>query len=277
MLENQQKLRVEPSSLIGFAASRGQSRVASDVAQDTTYLAVPELPDTKSEAVIPLQTGTQIIGVLDVQSTQPNAFSEREVNILNTLANQVAISIQNARSFGETRQALAESERIYQQFVQQGWGRILKVKPILGYKYSQDGLIALEAVSRVKPVSSDAESAKADQKDQSTTLSIPINLRGQTIGTMRVRSTRPLREWDQDELAMVQATAERAALALENARLLEDSQRRATKERVISDIAAKITGSISMDNILKTAVEELGQVIPSAEVVIQFQNPEMEQ
>lgn len=275
MLEGRHKLRVEPSSLVGFAASRGQSRVASDVDQDTTYMAVPELPDTKSEAVIPLQAGAQIIGVLDVQSKQPNAFSGREVNILNTLANQVAISIQNARSFGQTRRALAESERIYQQFVLQGWRQIVKGKTNLGYKFSQDGLVPLGAVSKTEPVLPDVKSL-ADEA-QSDTLSIPIRLRDQTIGMMRVRSTKPLREWDQDELAMVQATAERAALALENARLLEDSQRRATKERVISDISTKITGAISMDNILKTAVEELGQAIPSAEVVIQFQNPEMEQ
>jgi GAF domain-containing protein/HAMP domain-containing protein len=275
LLEKKHKLRIEPSSLVGFAASRGQSRIASDVDLDSAYLAISDLPDTKSEAVLPLLAGSEIIGVLDVQSDQPNAFSEREVNILNTLANQVAISILNARSFGETRRALAEAEKIYRQFVQQGWGQIVKGRPVTGYRYSHDSLIPLD-VSRTEVASPETQSLEANQKDQPATLSIPIKLRDQVIGTMRIRSTKPLREWDQDELALVQATAERAALALENARLLEDSQRRASKERIISDISAKITGSISMDNILKTAVEELGQVIPSAEVVIQFQNPDLE-
>jgi GAF domain-containing protein len=277
MLESQQKLRVEPSSLVGFAASRGRSRVASNVDQDTSYLAVSDLPDTKSEAVFPLQAGVQIIGVLDVQSAQPDAFTGDEVNILNTLANQVAISIQNVRSFGETRRALAESERIYQQFVQQGWGRIVKGKPVLGYKYSQDGLNPVETASTTEPVRPNTKSPSANQQDQSDTLSIPIKLRDQTIGTMRVHSTRPLREWDQDELAMVQATAERAALALENARLLEDSQHRAAKERLIGEISSKISASVDLDNIMQTAAKELGLAISDSEVVVRFQAQESEQ
>jgi len=276
LLEKQQKLRVEPTSMVGFAASSGQIRVAADVTKDINYMAISDLPDTKSEVVIPLVVGSEIIGVLDVESTELNAFSEREISILHTLANLAAVSIQNARSFSETRRALAESERIYKQFVQQGWGRIARNKSILGYKYSLEGLMPITIAPKANAASQSQILPASDPKDQPAVLSIPIKLRDQVIGTMRVQSTKPLREWDQDELAMIQATADRAALALENARLLEDSQRRATKERVISEIAAKITGSISMDNILKTAVEELGQAIPSAEVVVQFQNPEAE-
>jgi signal transduction protein with GAF and PtsI domain len=230
---------------------------------------VSELPETKSEAVLPLIAGTKLIGVLDVQSTQLDAFSDLEINILNTLGSQVAISIQNARSFEETRQALAESEKIYQQFVQQGWKRISREQTNLGYRFSQAGLTPLKGSGEALNIES-----TTSQEDQANLLSIPIKLRGQTIGTMRVRPTKLSRKWDEGEMAMIQATVERAALALENARLLADSRQRASKERVISAIGTKITGAISIDNILKTAVEELGQAIPSAEVVIQFQNPE---
>jgi GAF domain-containing protein/HAMP domain-containing protein len=276
LLEKQHKLRLEPTSLVGFAATSGQIRVTADVTQDSNYMALSDLPDTKSEVVLPLVAGSEIIGVMDVESAEINAFTEREISILHTLANLAAVSIQNARSFSETRRALAESERIYQQFIQQGWGRITRKKSVLGYKYSSEGVAPITTASKAEMASLAQELSVTDQKEQSAVLSIPIKLRDQTIGTMRVQSTKPLREWDQDELAMIQATADRAALALENARLLEDSQRRATKERIISDIAAKITGSISMDNILKTAVEELGQAIPSAEVFVQFQGPEAE-
>ena len=279
MLERQHRLKVEPSSLVGTVALRGVARIALDTEQDTLHLKNPDLPETKSEVALPLLAGTQIIGVLDVQSTQPKAFSEDEVYILNTLANQVAISIQNSRSYGETRRALAESEKIYQQFVQQGWKRISKESPNLGYRYSQEGTVPLNTFGKAfitKTTLLDPGVSDANPEAQPTFLVIPIKIRNLTIGSLQVRSIDSSREWDQDEIAMIQAAAERAALALENARLLEDSQRRATKERVISDIAAKITGSISMDNILKTAAEELGQAIPSAEVVIQFQSPETE-
>ncbi len=269
MFENQySRLRVEPSSLVGFAASRGQSRVARDVDQDATYLAVPDLPDTKSEAVLPLKAGAQIIGVLDVQSTQPDAFSEQDVNVLNTLASQVAISIQNARSFGETRRALADAEKVYQQFVQQGWSRISRETPNLGYRYSQDGLTPLKIAGEPSK-KTEAQPVPIDQKDQAIVL-IPIKLRGQTIGTLRVRPTELSRAWDDDEMALIQATAERAALALETARLLEDSQRRASRERAIGEISSRISEKSDIDAILRSTVEELGKKLADATVAIQI-------
>jgi len=259
LLKNQHRLPVKPDSLVGFAASRGKARVVRDVSQDAAYLALPELPETKSEAVIPLMAGTQLIGVLDVQSLQPGAFSEQDVNVLNTLASQIAISIQNARSFGETRQALAQAEKIYQQFVQLGWNRISQETPNLGYKFSQEGITALSLADEPFKVESTAAN-----------LSIPIKLRGQTIGTMRVRSTELAHEWDPDEMAMIQATAERSALALETARLLEDSQRRASRERAIGEISSKISEKSDIDAILRSTAEELGKKLGDAEITVEI-------
>jgi len=71
---------------------------------------------------------------------------------------------------------------------------------------------------------------------------------------------------------MAQAISERLALALDNARLLQDSQRRAAKEQKIGDVTAKIGASINMRTMLQTAVEELGRALPGSEVVIQFQS-----
>ena len=243
----------------------GVSRVLNDFSIN--------LPDTKSEVALPLQAGTQLIGVLDVQSTQPNAFSGQDVIILNTLANQVAISIQNARSFSETRRALAESEQIYQQFVQQGWKQISKELPNIGYRYSQDGTVPLNMpgeASKTESTSPDSALAVASQQDRVTILSVPIKLHGQAIGTMDIRSTELLRELDDDEMAMIQATVERAALALENARLLEDSQRRATRERAIGEISSRISEKSEIDAILRSTAEELGKKLRDAEVTVEI-------
>lgn len=70
---------------------------------------------------------------------------------------------------------------------------------------------------------------------------------------------------------MIQQIADRLATALENARLLEESQRQASKERAIGEITSKISASVNMRNVLQTAVEELGRAIPGADVMIQFQ------
>ncbi len=266
MMEREHKLKMEPGSLVGYASSRGLPRIALDVGEDAVFFSNPDLPDTRSEIALPLIVGSQTIGVLDVQSTESGAFTEQDVNILSTLANQVAIAIQNARSFEETRRALAESERIYQQFVQQGWQRITSDKPNLGYQYSNLGLKPLDAPLASKK----AQPAKQTQAD----ILIPSKLRGQSSGVLNIRAADSARKWDVDELALIQAAADRAALALENARLLEDSQRRASKERTISEFSAHISAATDMDTILQTAVEEIGHAIGSSEVSIRFRSQE---
>jgi GAF domain-containing protein len=277
MMERGHKLKVEPDSLVGYASSRGLPRVALDVGEDAVFFENPDLPQTRSEIALPLIVGAETIGVLDVQSIEPGAFNDQDVNILSTLANQVATAIQNARSFEETRRALAESDRIYQQFVEQGWQRITGEKPNLGYQYSQAGLKPLDAPLNAPvagAVSTGQESADFTEEKPAADMAIQIKLRGQSIGVLNIRSTDAAHKWDEDEIAMIQAAADRAALALENARLLEDSQRRASKERTISELSARISAATNMDTILQTAVEEIGHAIGSSEVSIRFQSQE---
>jgi GAF domain-containing protein len=102
-------------------------------------------------------------------------------------------------------------------------------------------------------------------------LAMPVKLRGQTIGVLNITASKN-RKWSQDEIALTQAISDRLALALENARLLLESQRRAAKEAKISEVTARIGASINMRNVLQTAVEELGRALPGSEIVIQFQN-----
>jgi GAF domain-containing protein len=111
-----------------------------------------------------------------------------------------------------------------------------------------------------------------DSADQSKpAIAVPVKLRGQTIGVLNITATRN-RKWNQDEINLAQIVSDRLALALDNARLLQESQRRAAKEAKIGEVTAKIGASINMRNVLQTAVEELGRALPGSEIVIQFQN-----
>jgi GAF domain-containing protein len=268
MVERKHNLKVEPTSLVGFAASRGLPRISLEVTGDAFFLSNPDLPETRSEMALPLLIGKQVIGVLDVQSTEENAFDEQDVNILGTLANQVAISIQNARSFSETRRALAEAEKVYQQFVEQGWRRIASETAVLGYVYTANGLSSI-GTSPTTP--EPPASPKGRGVSQAAGMAVPVKLRGQVIGILNVRpNTGEQDELDPDEIALIQAAAERAALALENARLLEDSQRRAAKERTIGEISTRISTATNIDTILQTAVEEIGHALGGSEVTIKF-------
>jgi GAF domain-containing protein len=95
-------------------------------------------------------------------------------------------------------------------------------------------------------------------------------LRGAKIGSIKLSASDPNRAWTDDEIAMVQAAAERTSLALESARLLQEAQKRAAKERVIGEISAKIGSTSNLESILQTAIQELGNTLPGTDIAIQF-------
>ncbi|HSM70864.1 MAG TPA: GAF domain-containing protein, partial [Anaerolineales bacterium] len=135
MLSRHHKLRVDNTSIVGFVTLRGESRIALDVGADAVFFDNPDLPDTRSEMALSLRVGGNVIGALDVQSTHPNAFSDADVNTLSTLADQVAIAIENARLFSEAHEALNKSEETFAQYVQQEWISFAKQAKTTGYKF----------------------------------------------------------------------------------------------------------------------------------------------
>ena len=100
------------NSLVAEAARTGQMVLVNDVVSDPRYLAVDELPDTRSELCLPIKTRDRVIGVLDVQSDQPSAFSQSDATLLQSVANQAAVALENARLYKAINQELAERKRM---------------------------------------------------------------------------------------------------------------------------------------------------------------------
>lgn len=263
--------------LVGTVVQTAKPRIALDVGADAAFFDNPDLPNTRSEMALPLNVRGQTIGVLDVQSTKAGAFTENDANTLGILADQVAIAIDNARLFGQTQQARDEAEALYAQIQHQEWDSFVKQEARVGYRRTATG-----GRSLARPVDSDEIRAALengsvvviDGKDTRSqpVIAIPVKLRGQTIGVLNIKSPTKSHKWGQDEINLVQAISDRLALALDNARLLQESQRRAAKEAKIGEVSAKIGASINMRNVLQTAVEELGRALPGSEVLIQFES-----
>jgi len=261
--------------MVGFVIGTGKARVALDTGADAVFFNNPDLPDTRSEIALPLRVGEEIIGALDVQSTEPNAFSQEDINILSTLADQVSVAIQNAQQFEETRRALSESEALSRQFIQTGWQNFTKVQKLTGIHHTG----AKSSLLYTKKGNGSGEGAlstgQLKARERGSYLSLPLKLRGEVIGSVDVRSP-DNGQWDQDELDIVTAIIERAALSMENARLLTESQKLAAKERTIGSISAKINAQGDIDNLLKTAAQELSQVLPGMSIAVQFKKEETE-
>jgi GAF domain-containing protein/HAMP domain-containing protein len=275
MLRRGHKLKVGESGLVGYVGKSGLPRIALDVGHDAVFFNNPDLPDTRSEVALPLKAREKIIGVLDVQSEKPGAFTPEDTNILGILADQVAIAIENARLLDQTKQALAEVRTAYQQNLQEGWKNFGREEGMIGYFQSMSGGRKLQ-----RPLSNDEINQAmnrgevlifhADGKTNEPTMVVPIKLRDQIIGVMHIKSPSSERQWTSSEITLTEAVSERLSLALENARLIQESQRQVIKEQAITEITGKIGSSVNLENVLLTAVEELGRTIPGSEVTIKL-------
>jgi len=256
MLERKHRLKVGEQGIVGYAAGTGKPRIAIDVGEDAVFFDNPDLPETRSEMAIPLRAGDQIMGVLDVQSRDEVAFSEEDIEVLSTLGEQVSLAIENARLFDMTSRSLAEAESIYRLQLQQSWKRLASEQTAAGYRYTLTGVTPLE--NPLVP-----SSAEAGQPGLQ--LVVPINLRGENIGSLIIQSA-SARVWSEDELDLINAIADRVAISAENARLFEETTRRADRERAVTDITSKIRATTDPDAMITSAIEELKSVLGATTV-----------
>jgi len=277
MLKRGHKLRSGESGIVGYVAASGQPRIALDVGQDAVFFNNPDLPETRSEMALPLNYLDEIIGILDVQSEKPGAFSEDDTKTLKILADQISIAIQNTRSFEQTRRTLDEIQTLYRQNLQTDWKIFSREEGMVGYHQSLSGGKKLAETVYTPEIQQAANRGEtlifhADGKTSEPTMVVPIKLRGQIIGVIHIKAPSRERLWTNNEINLSEAVSERLSLALENARLIQESQRQAVMEQTISEITGKIGSSINLENVLQTAVEELGRTIPGSEVLIKIQD-----
>ncbi len=268
MLARNHKLKLGSTSLVGFASQIGRARVALDVGADISYFDNPDLPDTHSEVALPLKIGERVIGVLDVQSTETAAFKEDELGILTTLANQVAVAIQNARLYHETQTALAEARRTLSKKL------ALTSQTFTGFTYAPDGTFQPAPAIQIDKAKNNASDQTiildAASGASTPTLHVPVKLRDQIVGFLNIESIDPDRNWSENEIALVQTISERAAFALENARLFESVARRADQEETVARITSNISASTDFNRILQTTIQELSHSLNANRAYIQF-------
>jgi GAF domain-containing protein len=277
MLQKKYKLSVGQTGIVGYVTATGRPRIALDVGADAVYFDNPYLPNTHSEIALPLRISGQVIGALDVQSEEANAFTENDIEVLATLADQVSIAIQNARTLEEARKSLAEAKSAFSQLTQESW-RILRPETVgLGFHLSDNSARRMEKPLEgpdIHKALSQGETVLTTQIDKTTNLTIPIRLRNNVIGVMNLK-TNGETSITQDEVDIAEAVSERLSLAIESATLLRATQRRADIERITTDISAKVSSSTHFETILQTAAEELSRAL-GGEVIVQIEPTVME-
>lgn len=276
MLERNHRLKIGEIGLVGIAASRGEARIALNVEGDMIHYKNPLLPETRSEIALPLRTGDQTIGVLDVQSVVENAFTQDDVRILQTIADQLAVALQKTKLVEDLQRSLEELEASTKAATQKAWRMHLRnTRQHLAYRYhdsrlDDDEVIeseqAREALATGKPI---LRTTGTDEQGRPYTVyAVPIKLRNQVLGVVDIRFAST--NVSPDLISLIESTVSRLAVSLENARLMEEIRFRAERERLVSEISSKVRSASDVDSVLRTAIQEIGKSLGVAEVMVQL-------
>lgn len=273
MLADGYRVPIDEGNMIGNALLKSQPRIALDVGEDAVHFDYPDLPQTRSQMVLPLRVGQQLLGALDVHSIHPNAFSIEDFAILQILADQIAVAINNARLFEETQQALEAARRAYRESSEQEWQKILLESAEMGYTATPKSV--LPSQGDWQPTMQMAAREQRLIIDDDNLLALPIQLRGQTLAVLRLRKNNPKLTWSDREIAFLNNMADQLAVALESARLYGDAQRRAARERLLSEAATRMRETLDVDSVLQTAMLEIRRALQLSEVEIRMKGAEI--
>ncbi|HVN52820.1 MAG TPA: GAF domain-containing protein [Anaerolineaceae bacterium] len=280
MLARAHRLKVGQVGIVGYVTGKGEPRIATDVGVDAVFFNNPDLPETRSEMALPLQTSGQIIGALDVQSTESNAFSAEDVELFKTLADQVAIAIENNRLFAETREALLEMQKLHRQYLQQEWSRETAERKVKAVRYARGGVFIQKPIEipEVQQVFHSGQVIAHGVDPSQTTesksaLAVPIKLRDEVIGVIDFQDANQNRNWSEEEITLVKKVADQIGVALENVRLFEQTVRRAERERKVLEITGKIRATNDPQVMLQTAVQELQKALNASRAQVIMKQP----
>lgn len=250
LLERRHRLAVGSRSVIGRCTETGSPVVINDTEADPTHRRNELLPHTRAEMALPLRAAGRIIGALDVQSVNQNAFAPGDIPVFQTMADQLAVAIERVRLFERTQRDLRDIEMLNRQLTGEAWNRYVgnRGTRAIGYQAGEQGLA---------PLLPDGISAEAPSE---SVLSVPLRVRGETIGMLDV-APRNGEVPDPETRQMLEAVAERVAQALDSTRLSEQARHQAEQEQILSQLSASLQSTTDLNVILRVAAQQASQAL----------------
>ncbi|MGC9521069.1 MAG: GAF domain-containing protein [Anaerolineae bacterium] len=286
LLSRGHRVRVGQTSIVGFVAAQGVPRMAFDVEEEEAVLdeapgryhfafEAPgsDLPLTRSEAALPMIFEGRVVGVVDVQSDQARAFSDDDVRMLQLMADQLTVALNNARTLERMEAALAELQQLQVDYSRRGWARVTKRVRPLAYEYDQVDTIPVAPLPVPDEVASGAEDRGVVVDGGMPVVMEPLRIGDQILGYLGLSDSK--RVWTEEELALVRSIGEQVALALDNARLFEDTQRNERQQYLISRVLQAGTDpELDAEEVLQEIARILAQGLDMAVVIFTFPYPD---
>ncbi len=280
-----------PIGIVGYVAETGTPRIALDTGMDVVHFKNPLLVETRSEMALPLiSAGSQglapamgdprdlvskhkssnVIGVLDVQSKMANAFDDQDIAILQILADQLAVAIENARIFQSYQNSLQELESLYTKLSADAWKNVAKSRNVIGYELLDGQSNPITKETRQVGTAEVGENAMraASASQPASPFIVPVKVRGETVAKLEI--------WPADntfsslDQKMLVSLSDHLSQALESARLFEETQARAFREQAINEFVASLSRSLDLETLMKSAVRQLGALPNVSEVTIEM-------
>lgn len=224
----------------------------------------------QSALSLPLNVGERILGTLNFASQHAEAFSLEGSTWLEQLAGQVGAALEAQRLAQSQQASLRELEALTRQLTGQAWAKRGQRQLAEAVQYARSGLMAelststpeLETViERPAPLARSEPDDANQRSPYHAALAVPIVLRGEVLGGLQVGEAHHARHWTEDDVTFIQAVADQVALALDNARLIEETQQRAERERLVADVSSRMFAANDLESIVQIAGEELGRIL----------------
>jgi GAF domain-containing protein len=267
MVERGHKIKIG-EGMIGWCIQHGRARIALQAGEDPVRLATPDLPETRSEAAIPLRSRGLVIGALTIQSNHSNAFDEAMITIFQTMADQIAVAIDNAMLINQAQKAIETTRRAYGELSHRAWVEQLSSKQIKAY-CSEHGVAITSQVYSTgdNPGYTNLDAVSTTEDGE---VYLPIKMRGSVLGVLKAQKTGTSGEWSEEETEILRTLTEQLGAALDSARLFEETLNRAEKERMIGQITSRVRETLDIETVLKTATLEIRKALDLEEVEVRM-------
>ena len=233
----------DEASLVARTVRTRKAIIENDLRAAPTFLPNPLLPESKASMVIPLIAGDRALGALNTQAAQTNHFTEEDIRIQTTLAEQIALAIQNERNAQQTESVLNELRNLTQRLTADGWDEYIAHTPdssMLEYSYHESQIEAMPTQLTL------------EEND----ISQYIEVYGEEIGVL---------EFGADQLndnteEIIEAVTERLGQHLDNLRLAEQAQQRTKELLIINRIAQAVSRLLSREQLLDLIFKEITKI-----------------
>jgi GAF domain-containing protein len=228
---------------------------------------------------LPLRSRGRVLGALTVQSDRPAAFGQDTIAVWQMMADQLAVALDNAQLLVARQEALEAERRAYGEVSRQAWIERSRTRADWGYDYEQKSLVSAHGgwSSEMKKAAQTGQKAFATahnaegKGDGGAVLALPLKVRDSVVGVLSFRKAEADKAWAVEEMELLETLTAQLGVALESARLYEDTQRRAAQERLVGEVTARMRETLDIDTVLQTAVREIGESLGLHDLTIQLE------